>query len=109
MSLLPSHSYWTLLAKLVERSMTDAAQEIPTLAATGSSKDDLLNSIDGPFQLAEYLACRVRADPHDVKGLVEVPKNGQDADRDVVCHVPTYPVLLACAHVHHSCMDADEV
>ncbi|WVR04616.1 hypothetical protein IAU60_001627 [Kwoniella sp. DSM 27419] len=32
-----------------------------------------LSSLDGPFQLAEYLALKVRHDPHDVKGLVDVP------------------------------------
>jgi hypothetical protein len=68
--------------------VADSQDAIPT-NGSGSSKDDLLNSIDGPFQLAEYLACKVRADPHDVKGLVEVPKDGQDADRDVVCLPPT--------------------
>ena len=62
---------------------------MPSVAGSGddTSKDDLLNSIDGPFQLAEFLACKVRADPHDVRDLVEVPNHGQDADRDVVCRI----------------------
>jgi hypothetical protein len=48
--------------------------------------DDIpaLSAIDGPFQLAEYLALKIRADPHDVAGLVEVPAEGRSTDRDVV-------------------------
>ncbi|KAI9636416.1 Mob1/phocein, partial [Dioszegia hungarica] len=42
-----------------------------------------LSAIDGPFQLAEYLALKIRADPHDVAGLVEVPAEGRSTDRDV--------------------------
>lgn len=46
--------------------------------------------MDGPFQLAEYLALKIRHDPHDVKGLVDVPagdesEGGKGPDRDVVC------------------------
>lgn len=44
-----------------------------------------LSSFDGPFQLAEYLSHKVRHDPHDIKGLVEVPSdNAKAADRHVV-------------------------
>ncbi|TXT13213.1 hypothetical protein VHUM_01614 [Vanrija humicola] len=43
-----------------------------------------LSSFDGPFQVAEYLSLKVRHDPHDVKGLVEVPTdNAKAADRHV--------------------------
>ncbi|KAL1407648.1 hypothetical protein Q8F55_007081 [Vanrija albida] len=43
-----------------------------------------LSSFDGPFQLAEYLSLKVRHDPHDVKGLVDVPTdNSKAADRHV--------------------------
>ncbi|ODN82187.1 hypothetical protein L202_02477 [Cryptococcus amylolentus CBS 6039] len=47
-----------------------------------------LSDLDGPFQLAEYLSLKVRHDPHDVKGLVEVPGGdesvgGKGPDRNV--------------------------
>lgn len=32
-----------------------------------------LSSLDGPFQLAEYLSLKVRADPHNVQALVDAP------------------------------------
>jgi hypothetical protein len=31
--------------------------------------------LDGPFQLAEYLALKVRADPHNVPALVDAPSD----------------------------------
>ncbi|KAK4686652.1 hypothetical protein P7C73_g3471, partial [Tremellales sp. Uapishka_1] len=48
-----------------------------------------LSSLDGPFQLAEYLAFKVRDAPHDIKSLVEVPSGdgslgGNGPERDVV-------------------------
>lgn len=44
-----------------------------------------LSTLDGPFQLAEYLALKVRNDPHDIKGLVDVPSdNAKAADQHVV-------------------------
>ncbi|KLT45303.1 Mob1/phocein [Cutaneotrichosporon oleaginosum] len=43
-----------------------------------------LSSFDGPFQLAEYLSLKVRADPHDIRGLVDVPSdNAKAADKHV--------------------------
>lgn len=49
-----------------------------------------LSTLNGPFQLAEYLALKVKHDPHDVNGLVKVPvgdgsMDGKGPDRDVVC------------------------
>lgn len=49
-----------------------------------------LSNLNGPFQLAEYLALKVKHDPHDVNGLVKVPvgdgsMDGKGPDRDVVC------------------------
>lgn len=47
-----------------------------------------LSAIDGPFQLSEYLSLKVRHDPHDIKGLVEVPSdNAKAADRHVVSSI----------------------
>lgn len=44
-----------------------------------------LSSFDGPFQLAEYLGLKVRRDPHDIRGLVDVPSdNAKAADKHVV-------------------------
>lgn len=44
-----------------------------------------LSSFDGPFQLAEFLSLKVRHDPHDIKGLVEVPTDSSKAaDKHVV-------------------------
>ncbi|KIR80562.1 Mob1 family protein [Cryptococcus gattii EJB2] len=47
-----------------------------------------LSTLNGPFQLAEYLALKVKHDPHDVNGLVKVPvgdgsMDGKGPDRDV--------------------------
>ncbi|AAW45931.1 hypothetical protein CNBJ2830 [Cryptococcus deneoformans B-3501A] len=47
-----------------------------------------LSTLNGPFQLAEYLALKVKHDPHDVNGLVKVPAgdgsmDGKGPDRDV--------------------------
>ncbi|KAK8847403.1 hypothetical protein IAR55_005261 [Kwoniella newhampshirensis] len=47
-----------------------------------------LSSLNGPFQLAEYLALKIRHDPHDIEGLVEVPSGdgsvgGKGPERDV--------------------------
>ncbi|ORY31020.1 Mob1/phocein [Naematelia encephala] len=60
-----------------------------------------LSSLDGPFQLAEYLALKVRADPHDIKGLVEVPSGdtslgGKAPEREVWIyeHLRRLPVDL---------------
>ena len=39
-----------------------------------------LSSFDGPFQVAEYLSTKVKSDPHDIKGLVDVPR-GLSAQR----------------------------
>lgn len=60
-----------------------------------------LASLDGPFQLAEYLALVVRNDPHDLERLVKVPSSregpasppgsagnatgGGQAESDLVC------------------------
>lgn len=53
-----------------------------------------LSSFDGPFQLAEYLTLKVRNDPHDIKGLVDVPSdNAKAADKHVVSP-PTLSVEL---------------
>lgn len=38
-----------------------------------------LASLDGPFQLSEYLALKIKHDPHDIKGLIEVPR-GEEKD-----------------------------
>ncbi|WWD21494.1 hypothetical protein CI109_105980 [Kwoniella shandongensis] len=56
--------------------------DIPTPAVPS------LSSLNGPFQLAEYLALKIRHDPHDVKGLVEIPTGdgsvgGKAPERDV--------------------------
>ncbi|WRT64779.1 uncharacterized protein IL334_001713 [Kwoniella shivajii] len=47
-----------------------------------------LSSLNGPFQLAEYLSLKIKHCPHDVKGLVEVPVGdkslgGKAPDKDV--------------------------
>lgn len=57
---------------------------IQSLSALTVDDIPALSAIDGPFQLAEYLALKIRADPHDVAGLVEVPAEGRSTDRDVV-------------------------
>ena len=47
-----------------------------------------LTSLNGPFQLSEYLSLMVKHDPHDVKALVEIPKteggSGKAPERNVV-------------------------
>ncbi len=44
-----------------------------------------LSALDGPFQLAEYLSLKVRSDPHDIRGLVDVPSDSaKAADKHVV-------------------------
>ncbi|WVQ98044.1 hypothetical protein IAU59_005166 [Kwoniella sp. CBS 9459] len=60
--------------------------EIPPQPPNPSVPD--LSSLNGPFQLAEYLSLKVRADPHDVRGLVDVPSGdksvgGKGPDKDV--------------------------
>ncbi|WWC86911.1 uncharacterized protein L201_001790 [Kwoniella dendrophila CBS 6074] len=47
-----------------------------------------LSSLNGPFQLAEFLSLKVRHDPHDVQSLVEIPigdksLGGKAPDRSV--------------------------
>lgn len=59
-----------------------------------------LSQLGGPFQLAEYLALKVKADPHDVKALVEVPKGdnntgGNAPEKNVVRHIPLSKVAMA--------------
>ncbi|WWC59449.1 uncharacterized protein I303_102005 [Kwoniella dejecticola CBS 10117] len=60
--------------------------EIPPLPPNPPVPD--LSSLNGPFQLAEYLSLKVRHDPHDVVGLVDVPVGdksvgGKGPDRNV--------------------------
>ncbi|WVF69818.1 hypothetical protein IAT40_004597 [Kwoniella sp. CBS 6097] len=60
--------------------------ELPPLPPNPPVPD--LSSLNGPFQLAEYLSLKVRADPHDVRGLVDVPSGdksvgGKGPDKDV--------------------------
>ncbi|KIR35942.1 Mob1 family protein [Cryptococcus deuterogattii MMRL2647] len=60
--------------------------EIPPQPPTPSVPP--LSTLNGPFQLAEYLALKVKHDPHDVNGLVKVPvgdgsMDGKGPDRDV--------------------------
>ncbi|WVQ69243.1 uncharacterized protein L199_007460 [Kwoniella botswanensis] len=45
--------------------------EIPPLPPNPAVPD--LSSLNGPFQLAEYLSLKIRNDPHDVRGLIDVP------------------------------------
>ena len=51
---------------------TDETQNVPPQPTTTVPP---LSALDGPFQLSEYLALKVKHDPHDIKGLVEVPKS----------------------------------
>jgi len=59
-----------------------------------------LSSLDGPFQLAEYLSLKIRNDPHVVKALVEVPSGDGSVvgkpERDVVrfCLTSFSPSLI---------------
>ncbi|ORX38815.1 Mob1/phocein [Kockovaella imperatae] len=46
---------------------------VEDIQPSSSSHIPPLSEFDGPFQLAEYLSLKVRSDPHDIKGLVEVP------------------------------------
>jgi hypothetical protein len=39
-----------------------------------------LSELNGPFQLAEFLALKVRADPHNVPALVDPPADIKKAD-----------------------------
>ncbi|OCF45900.1 hypothetical protein I317_00388 [Kwoniella heveanensis CBS 569] len=60
--------------------------ELPPLPPNPPIPD--LSTLNGPFQLAEYLSLKVRADPHDVRGLVDVPSGdksvgGKGPDKDV--------------------------
>lgn len=63
------------------------------------SPDDVppLSTLDGPFQLAEYLALRVKADPHNLPPLVNVPDQDKSADKDVWLyeHLRRIPIDLA--------------
>jgi len=47
-----------------------------------------LTTLNGPFQLSEYLALKVKHDPHDVKALVDIPKaeggSGKAPEKNVV-------------------------
>lgn len=57
-----------------------------------------LASLDGPFQLSEYLALKIKHDPHDIKGLIEVPrgeeKDGKESqDQNIVSQVDFRPKL----------------
>jgi hypothetical protein len=36
-----------------------------------------LSDIDSSFHLAEYLALKVRHDPHDIEGLVNLPEGAE--------------------------------
>lgn len=70
-------------------------QDIPHYS---SGSNVSLANFDGPFQLSEYLALKVRSDPHDAGGLVDVPKgdsvSGNKApERDVVSPPPALPCL----------------
>jgi len=49
-----------------------------------------LSSLDGPFQLAEYLALKVRADPHNVQALVDAPADITKASERHVVSVELY-------------------
>ncbi|OCF76921.1 hypothetical protein I204_02630 [Kwoniella mangroviensis CBS 8886] len=60
--------------------------EIPPLPPNPTVPD--LSSLNGPFQLAEYLSLKIRNDPHDVQGLIDVPvgdksMGGKAPDKDV--------------------------
>ncbi|WWD00573.1 hypothetical protein V866_007508 [Kwoniella sp. B9012] len=60
--------------------------EIPPLPPNPAVPD--LSSLNGPFQLAEYLSLKIRNDPHDVQGLIDVPvgdksMGGKAPDKDV--------------------------
>lgn len=49
-------------------------QNLPSYQHTPS-----LSDLDGPFQLSEYLALKVRSDPHSVRSLVEVPRGDDES------------------------------
>ncbi|WWC67934.1 uncharacterized protein I206_101853 [Kwoniella pini CBS 10737] len=49
--------------------------DIPPLPPNPPVPD--LSSLNGPFQLAEFLSLKVRHDPHDISNLVEVPTGDQ--------------------------------
>jgi hypothetical protein len=66
------------ISHLQERPPRPPADPVPSLS-----------SLNGPFQLAEYLALKVRHDPHDIKGIVEIPTGdgsdgGKGPDKNVV-------------------------
>ena len=62
-----------------------------------------LSRLNGPFQLAEYLALQVKHDPHDVQALVDVPKSdgqsgGKAPEKNVVsCHMHWVLCQLMCS------------
>jgi hypothetical protein len=47
------------------------SQDIP------SDAPPALSEIDSSFHLAEYLALKVRHDPHDIEGLVNLPEGAE--------------------------------
>ena len=62
-----------------------------------------LTSLNGPFQLSEYLSLMVKHDPHDVKALVEIPKteggSGKAPERNVVsCALTRWTTLIASGY-----------
>ncbi|EIW71292.1 hypothetical protein TREMEDRAFT_23443, partial [Tremella mesenterica DSM 1558] len=54
-----------------------------------------LSKLNGPFQLAEYLSLRVKADPHDVEGLVRVPKYDETDSQWIYEHLRRIPIDAA--------------
>jgi hypothetical protein len=65
-----------------------------------------LSDLNGPFQLSEYLALKVKHDPHDVRSLVELPR-GQSGDEsqgskwpgsDLVSQTTDDPYARGLAH-----------
>lgn len=66
----------------------DSGQEMPPYPPPHAAPP--LSSFNGPFQLAEYLALKVRLNPHDVEALVEIPQDegGNGPTKAVVSTVP---------------------
>lgn len=74
----PSHSQVTRLRKGMKAEDAYPSPFTPVGDAEGGADGEettwLLNAIESPFQVQEYIALLVRADPHNVERIVRLPE-----------------------------------